>query len=154
MQQKKCPGCGTRTIRPGRAELTRTVGGLTLTGEVEVERCDSCGEWSVGYAEGRRFDLAVALALVEHGVDAADAFKFMRKTTGLRASDLAALLGVTPETVSRWETGKVAVERRALALLQAIVTDHAAGVSTTLDRLRAMTGHRRRPPKTIRVALD
>ncbi len=148
-----CPSCQEKAMRPGTTELTRKIGGITFKAEVPVELCGSCGEWYVSHEDGHRFDVAVARALGAHAIGTPDAFKFMRKATGLRAVDLAELIGVTPETVSRWETGKVSVERRALALLQALVTEHAEGTTATLDRLRALAGKKKRKPRAVRVAL-
>ena len=150
---EKCPSCQAKKMRPGKAELTRTLGGVTFKAKVPVERCGACKEWYVSYDDGRRFEIAVALAVANQGLDSADAFKFMRKATELLAVELAELLAVTPETVSRWETGKVPVERRALALLQALVADYADGSTATLDRLRALASRKKRPKRAVRVAL-
>ncbi len=154
---KTCPSCQSKAMEPSTTELTRKIGGVSFKAEVPVDRCSICDEWYVSHEDGHRFDVAVARGLSEHGIATPDAFKFMRKATGLRAVDLAELIGVTPETVSRWETGKVPVERRALALLQALVADHAEGTTATLDRLRALSSHgkrkRKRKPQAIRVAL-
>ena len=151
---ESCPSCKVvGKMRRDTAELKRELGGVTFKAKVAVERCGACKEWFVAFEEGRRFELAVALAVVEHGLSSADAFKFMRKTTELRGADLAGLLAVTPETVSRWETGKVPVERRALALLQALVAEQARGSTVTLDRLKALSAVKRRKPRAVRVAL-
>ncbi len=148
-----CPSCRENAVGPGTTELTRELGGVTFKAEVPVNLCDACGEWYVSHEDGRRFEVAVARGVAEHGIGTPDAYKFMRKATGLRAVDLAVLIGVTPETISRWETGKVPVERRALALLQALVTEHAEGTTATLDRLRALAGNKKHKPKSVRVAL-
>lgn len=151
---ESCPSCKVAgKMRLDTAALERELGGVTFKAKVPALRCGVCKEWFVSFEEGRRFELAVALAVAEHGISSADAFKFMRKATELRASDLAELLAVTPETVSRWETGKVPVERRALALLQALVTDRVHGTTVTLDRLKALCAVKRRKPRAVRVAL-
>jgi transcriptional regulator with XRE-family HTH domain len=62
----------------------------------------------------------------------------MRKAIGVRAVEFAELLDVTHETVSRWEHGHLPVERRAAALLSAMVIDKLEGRTSTLDRLRAL----------------
>jgi transcriptional regulator with XRE-family HTH domain len=67
-----------------------------------------------------------------------EAFRFMRKVLGIPAIELAELLDVAPETVSRWENGKLPIERRALALLASMVLDRVEGVTTTLERLRSL----------------
>lgn len=150
---EKCPSCHAKKMKPGTADLTRNIGGVTFKAKVPVERCGACKEWFVSHDDGRRFEIAVALAVATQGLDSADSFKFMRKAMELRAVDLAELLAVTPETVSRWETGKVPVERRALALLQSLVVEYADGSTDTLDRLRALASRKKRPKRAVRVAL-
>jgi transcriptional regulator with XRE-family HTH domain len=71
----------------------------------------------------------------------------MRKALGLRAADLAGLLGVAAETVSRWETGQRDVDRGALALVGGLVVDRLEGSTATLDRLRALA----KPPRTAKT---
>jgi transcriptional regulator with XRE-family HTH domain len=72
----------------------------------------------------------------------------MRKSIGMRAADLAELLDVTPETVSRWETGKLDVTRAAWSTLADVVVEHAERASRMLDRLRTL-----REPKKLAKAL-
>lgn len=78
--------------------------------------------------------------------------RFMRKEAGLRSMELAEFLGVTPETVSRWETGKQPVERRAMAVVGALVVERFEGRTSTLENLKEL----RRPKKlgrTIELSL-
>jgi transcriptional regulator with XRE-family HTH domain len=62
----------------------------------------------------------------------------------MRAADLAELLDVTPETVSRWETGKLDVAHAAWATLADVVIERTEGRTRMLDRLRAL-----REPKKL-----
>jgi transcriptional regulator with XRE-family HTH domain len=77
-----------------------------------------------------------------------ETFRFMRKSLGMRAADLAELLDVTPETISRWETGKLDVARSAWATLADVVVEQAEGRSRMLDRLRTL-----REPKKLAKAV-
>lgn len=79
-----------------------------------------------------------------------ETFKYARKAVGLRAEDLASLLGVARETISRWETGKHPIDSAALAVLALIVKDAVQGSTATLDALRA---RRAAKPLSKRVAL-
>jgi len=67
--------------------------------------------------EMKRQERAIAKDLAARGVRTGDEFKLVRKVAGLRAVDVAAMLNVTPETVSRWERGTVEVPRAAAYVL-------------------------------------
>ena len=80
-------------------------------------------------------------------------FKHLRKTLGLKATNLADLLGVTSETISRWENGHNEPDRAVWATLEQLVDDHYGNRTTTLDRLRTF-GEARIPrgPVSLRLA--
>ena len=77
------------------------------------------------------------------GESSGEVMRFMRKAAGLRALELAELLGVTPETVSRWETGKQPLEHRAMAILGSIVVERYEGRNSTLENLKALRNPRK-----------
>ncbi len=148
----KCPTCKKGTIRgKGTIEHAITVSGVKFSGKLAASLCSDCDEAIVEAGELGRFECRIAEWFAEHGVCEPEVFRFMRKALGLRATDLAALLDVTGETVSRWERGAVPVEHRALALLGAMVSDRLAGREQTQARLQAL----REPAKVPRrVHLD
>jgi transcriptional regulator with XRE-family HTH domain len=96
--------------------------------------------------------LLVASQLLDLGVATGAAFRFMRKALGLRAVDLAELLNVNAATVSRWENGKVAVDRAALATLAAAASERLDDRDSTLARLRRLR-EGKRPARALRVNL-
>ncbi|MBI5480119.1 MAG: type II toxin-antitoxin system MqsA family antitoxin [Deltaproteobacteria bacterium] len=149
---RKCPVCGEGKLAGGQVERRVKVGRHTFVAAVPARVCDACGEGLVSYARAKELELGVAAQLAAIGDASAAAFKYMRKTLAMRATDLAELLGVTPETVSRWETGRVPVDRRALASLAALVRDTRAGSTATLDHLRALA-HPPRAPREIAIRL-
>jgi transcriptional regulator with XRE-family HTH domain len=61
----------------------------------------------------------------------------MRRILGFSSSELAALVGVALETVSRWENGVRAVDALSFRVLGMIAADRLAGSSGTEDILRA-----------------
>ena len=77
----------------------------------------------------------------------------MRAAVGLKGLELARLLQVTPESLSRWENGKREVDRSAWILLADLVIDHVAGTKGRRERLEAMATSQKLP-KTVRVNLD
>jgi putative zinc finger/helix-turn-helix YgiT family protein len=76
-------------------------------------RCDACGELLFDEEQVRRQERDVARALVGRGIRAGNELRFVRKMAGLKAAELAAILDVRPETVSRWERGEVQIPRMA-----------------------------------------
>lgn len=133
----RCVTCNKGTMRPGLVELQREVGDHVFTTLTDGRTCSACGEVEFEGESLARFELAIAVALARSGANSGEAFRWMRKAVGLRAIDAAEILGVTPETVSRWETGRVAIAHGALALLSLIIEDHVRGSTATIEVLRA-----------------
>ena len=84
------------------------------------------------------FDLQVACSLAREGACNGEALRFMRKVLGLDGRELASLLSLTPETVSRIEKGRVPVDVRTAALIGAMVLDKLEDRTDTLKRLHAL----------------
>jgi len=61
-----------------------------------------------------------------------------RKELGIPAKELASLLGVTPETFSRWENGRKDVPTMVIRTMTIILAQKRDGHSTTLDLLHAL----------------
>ena len=74
-------------------------------------RCSNCGETLFDAEELIRQEHETARALVTRGIRSGNELALVRKVAGLRATEVATMLDVTPETVSRWETGKIAIPR-------------------------------------------
>lgn len=117
-------------------ELPRS--GVTASAAVPARRCRRCHGADVDAAVRDRFQLAVCRELANAGVLTGEAMRLMRNALRLRAADLARLLGVTPETISHWETGKARANRAAFIALCALVQDAIDGRTTTRDRLAAL----------------
>jgi putative zinc finger/helix-turn-helix YgiT family protein len=139
----RCVKCGSDQIGESTEPDTLAIAGQTFTADVPALRCAACGAvFFDGPALGE-FEHAAARELARHGPATGETFRFMRKALGVRAVDLAELLDVTPETISRWETGKLAMARTAWVTLSSLVLDFDG----TQERLRAV----REPPKSARV---
>ena len=132
----KCVTCGNEQMVSGTERAIRSVAGYTFVADVPASTCKKCGESMIDYTPLHLFNLAIAGKLAKLGASSGDAFKFMRKAIGMKASDLAALLHVVPETVSRWETGQRNVDYGAMVVLGAIVLDRIENKTMTLDRDR------------------
>ncbi len=62
-------------------------------------------------------------------------FRRARETLGMSAKDLAALLDVAPETITRWEHGQQTVSIITLALVEELVLQKAFGMMRLHKRL-------------------
>ena len=95
-----CPTCK-------RGRLEPWVGPVPMWGLVEVagrgEHCPECDELLIHDTELGRIEQVAANTIATRGITNGRELLFVRKAASLRAVDVAALLDVTPETVSRWE---------------------------------------------------
>jgi putative zinc finger/helix-turn-helix YgiT family protein len=127
-----CPTCGKPMVVT-TGELPVVVNGeQVLVAGVEHLQCASCGEVVLGYESAR--------ALQEHGVEVyrqrhdlltAEEIRSFRQQLGLTQAQLAALLQLGLNTVSRWESGRN-VQSGALDILLKLLRD----VPGTLDYLQ------------------
>jgi DNA-binding XRE family transcriptional regulator len=125
------------------------VGPRTFVGAVDAMQCERCRASFASGPSAVAFELGMARWLAEHGFAAGEEIRFMRKAAGLRAADLADLLGVSAESVSHWETGKHQADHGTLATIGALVLDALDGSTATRDRLRAL----RQPVRRGKVRL-
>ena len=115
--------------------------------------CPVCGEKVIDGPLLLQKEREVAAALAREGPIDGDSFRFMRTTLRLRAADLAALLDVTPETISKWENGKNPVLRTAWLVVADMAFENADedGRHPLRERLQSLAkGKRARK----RVRLD
>ena len=141
---KRCERCKTGKLEKTEALDSVEVGQHLFTARVPALKCRECGELYFDGPSLERFELRVAVELARSGEATGDVMRFMRKAAGLRALELAELLGVTAETVSRWETGRQPMEHRAMAVVGALVVERFEGRTSTLDNLKAL-----RSPKKL-----
>lgn len=146
---KSCGICKVGKLKRGKSDARRTVDGVTFESSLPSTVCKSCNEpyWDASVLE--RFELQIAAELARMGRCTPGAFRFMRKAVGLSGVALAELLGVNPETVSRWENGARRIDRGVFALLGGLIADQLDGREDTRKRLDAL----RKPAKTPRVVI-
>jgi putative zinc finger/helix-turn-helix YgiT family protein len=120
----RCPSCKTTgTIRTWEGRIERYGVEIVAHGQ----RCRDCGETLFDAAEMKRQERAIAKEIATRGVRAGSEFKLLRKVAGLRAVDVAGMLEVTPETVSRWERGTLEIPRAAAYVLGDLFEQLQAG---------------------------
>ncbi len=141
---RRCPHCQSAGRWVEKVlDASREVSGHRFVAPLPAKECSACSHAQFDVESERRFALAVARILADSGLATGEAFRFMRKAIGMRATELAELLDLAPETISRWETEKRAVDRGALALMGNLVRDRLDGRTTTLDGLRALRSPRK-----------
>jgi putative zinc finger/helix-turn-helix YgiT family protein len=100
----KCMQCGGSMT--SRQETRRSYAGLegVIVEGVQVRHCPDCGEEEINYSnvEQLHAQLALQLARKEAGLTPRE-IRFLRTYLGMSGTDLARRMGVTKETVSRWE---------------------------------------------------
>lgn len=148
----RCSSCGRDKLGKGLEKEELRVAGIRFFATVEALRCRACGEVSVEAPALEQFERRVAEYLGRNGVCTGEAFKFMRKSIGVRAADLAVLIGVSAETISRWETSKSPVDWAAFVTLSALVEDRLAGRDGTLVRLKALKAPRKAGKVEIKLS--
>jgi hypothetical protein len=65
----------------------------------------------------------MASELARAGLVEREGFRFVRNAIWLRAVDLAQILGVSPNTVTRWEVGIRTLDQEAAAFVAKLVLD-------------------------------
>lgn len=110
MSLTKCPTCKKEKALRGRESSTE-ICGIEVRGRGLA--CRFCDEFLIENAELARMETEAARAIVASGIRDGRQFQFVRKELDIRAVDLAKLLGVRPETISRWERGEYPVDRAA-----------------------------------------
>ena len=147
METKKCRECGADTT-VSVENYRYDIGGLpnvVLVG-IKVYRCPSCGGDAVAIPRLAQLHRAIVRALVaKRGRLSADEIRFLRKRLEWTGVELATRLGVTPDTASRWETGKRPINPTAARLPRLYVA--------YLERLTAMADALRDVEETAATAV-
>jgi len=155
---RTCDDCGGQMTVEHRAVRRYELGGLPhveLHG-VAVARCATCGaeEMAIPRIEQLHRVLASHFIRQSRAVTSTEV-RFLRKHIGLATADFAKCMGVSRETVSRWETGTKPMGAQADRLLRLLVAtsapihDYAAK-----DVLRAITPSRSAPKRPSRFAVQ
>lgn len=141
---KKCVECRGDKFVLADVWQEREFGGCKFGAMVAGQKCEKCSTEYVGQFALERFEELVALNLVRTGQRSGKALKFLRKYLGITASDLAQMLGVEPETVSRWENEKNEADPTTMITIAALVEDKAAEERLALAEKEWRSTFRRR----------
>ena len=118
-----CPECGT-VMRPSTAELGFTINGEKVSvPDVSHLACPSCGEVVLRYEESKAMQARAAeLYRSSHSLLSAAEIRALRRSRNLTQAQLAALLQLGLNTVSRWESGRN-VQSGAMDILLKVLRD-------------------------------
>ncbi len=146
----ECIRCGTPMDQRRDSVPYDALPGTILVG-VPVSECPECGETEVGIPRMAKLDRTLAKMVVEQESRLTpDEIRFLRKYLGLSGRDLAARMGVSPETVSRWENDRQPMSETNERLLRAI----AAHESPVDDYAEALPSHEFDDPEPWRARLS
>lgn len=118
-----CPNCGA-TMAASTAELPLLVNGETVQVDgIEHLRCPACNEAMLGYQEAKMLQQrGVEAYRQSHALLTAEEIRALRQKHSLTQAQLAALLHLGLNTVSRWEAGRN-VQNGAMDLLLRLLRD-------------------------------
>jgi len=134
----KCLQCGQR-MKSGRENYLYRESGLpnvTLVG-IEVNRCPGCGEYEAVIPKIEQLHRVIATAVARKVPRlSANEIRFLRKYLGWSGGDFAKHMGVSPETVSRWEHGSATMGPSAERLLRFAALTREPSSDYSLDVLK------------------
>lgn len=123
MADDACPQCGTM-MSERRSALKLPVNGEEVSVPSALHlRCSRCDEVVLRFSDSRRLqEDAVAIYRRKHGLLSAEGIRAIRERFGLTQSELAHLLHLGANTISRWESGRN-VQTEAMEMLLRLIRD-------------------------------
>jgi HTH-type transcriptional regulator/antitoxin MqsA len=118
-----CPTCGTGMVEErGTLRLPVNSEDIAVRGASHL-RCPKCGEIVQRFRDSRRLqEDAIAIYRKRRGLLSADDIRAIRQRFGLTQANLAGLLRLGANTVSRWESGRN-VQTAAMDMLLRLIRD-------------------------------
>jgi putative zinc finger/helix-turn-helix YgiT family protein len=128
-----CPACGTQMVER-RGTLRLPVNGEEVAVPSAVHlRCPECGEVVLRFQDSKRLgEDAIAIYRRNHGLLSADEIRAIRERFNLTQADLARLLRLGANTVSRWESGRN-VQTAAMDILLRMIRDLPGSIEYLRD---------------------
>lgn len=151
----KCPNCRSEIVSK-KGNYLYTESGLhyiTLQ-NVDICNCSKCGEQTVSIPKIEELHRVIAFAIIKKKERlSADEIRFLRKYLGWSGKDFAEHMGVTPETVSRWENDKEPMGPIADRLLRLMLAHQKPVDRYSLELLREVT-HDSRKQSRFEIIAD
>ena len=156
MSNKRCPVCGEEALETRREPRRYGRGIDVILMNIEVRHCQACGEELEVIPNIELLHKAIARDLAKSGGRLrAGEVRFLRTYLGYSSADFARVMGVSAETVSRWES-KAAPKRMALSaerLLRLMVLQNEPIRSYDLEEAGVGEEHVSQPLR-LRVTRD
>lgn len=133
----KCIECGAEMVEsPGTHDYRECGLPVRLVG-VTLARCPGCGNDDVEIPRIEELHRLIARTIIHkpHGLSGGEA-RFLRKWLGHSSRDFAEIMGVQPETVSRWESGAKPMGATADRLLRVLVANDEPREEYPAEELR------------------
>lgn len=137
----KCPSCGTM-MKVTKKNYNYEEAGLknVLLCNLNVYECPSCAEELPELPNITALHNGIASHLIrKQSPLTGEEVRFLRKSMEMKASELAGYLGVSPVTVSRWETNAESIGPQSDRLVRALYLfykerTHHAGFITVVSK--------------------
>lgn len=128
-----CPRCGTM-MREARRRLTLPVNGEEIAVPSSSHlKCPNCGEIVLRLQDAKRFhEDAIEIYRRKHGLLSASEIRAIRERFDLNQADLARLLRLGANTISRWESGRN-VQTAAMDMLLRLIRDLPGSIDYLRD---------------------
>lgn len=128
-----CPECGTQMVNK-RGTLRLPINGEEVAVAAAAHlRCPRCGEIVLRFQDAKRLgEDAIAIYRKKHGLLSADEIRAIRERFDLTQADLARLLRLGANTVSRWESGRN-VQTAAMDILLRLIRDLPGSIDYLRD---------------------
>src|SRR6185503_10973044 len=118
-----CPRCGAPMAERRSALKVPVNGEETSVPSALHLRCPECDETVLRFSDARRLQGdAIAIYRKKHGLLSADEIRAIREKFRLTQSELAHLLHLGANTISRWESGRN-VQTEAMEMLLRLIRD-------------------------------
>ena len=131
----KCSNCRNTRFQTVPHKMVADVDGAAYTAMCEAQQCTECVQRILNIDDHEQFVNEIVKVIAKEGRIGPEAFRKLRRHSGVAAQDLARWLEVTPTTVSRWENSKRPAPRAAFIVLSIIALEHIEGETKTRDTL-------------------
>ncbi len=128
-----CSSCGTM-MKEARGRLKVPINGEEIiVPSASHLKCPKCGEIVLRFREAKRLhEDASEIYRRKHGLLSADEIRAIRERFNLTQADLARLLRLGANTVSRWESGRN-VQTAAMDMLLRLIRDLPGSIDYLRD---------------------